>query len=78
MLEKEATYIRSLGMRAKMVVQPCSDQWKSITILTDSVHKFVWYKDANLMFSATTGNINFMLLRLGTKCLCTNTLLVMI
>ena len=27
-------------MRAKMVVQPCSDQWKSITIL-NSVHKFV-------------------------------------
>ena len=25
-------------MRAKMVVQPCSDQWKLITIL-NSVHK---------------------------------------
>ena len=36
------------------------------------------HKSALVYVSAATGNINFMLLGLGTKCLCTKTLSVMI
>ena len=36
------------------------------------------HKSAVVHVSAATGNINFMLLGLGTKCLCTKTLSVMI
>ena len=38
-----------------------------------NTQKVLWF-----MFSAATGNINFMLLRLGAKCLFTKTLSVMI
>ena len=66
---------KTTKMGARMAVQLYSEQWKSIIVIPISVRfaiKLTLTRTCFMeVYSAVSGMINFTLLRLETKCLCT-------